>query len=414
MTRARVSLAIAFTALAITACGGGDGDGNGTDCTTDPTGPGCAGQNRAPTAVANGPYTTTAGGSVTLTAAGSTDPEDQPGTLKYEWLLNNAVIATGAQTSYVFTTAGNLQVTLRVTDTKGLAGTAAAQVTVTPAPPSSTTSGTLAIFLTDAPFPFDSVQSANMGIVRVDARRDAPTAAQLADLTVGSNPATGWVTVATANADQPVDLLPLQGGRTRSLGLNTAMPIGSYSGFRIVLDASKSNLTLRSGARATVTWPAPTLFAAQITAPAPVVLNANGVINALVDFDLGRSFAMVGATPGAGGFQAAPSLRLVPPQQTGTVNILLVTSDKTPIEGASTEVLLGGTAAADQSRDKLVATGRTDANGVVTVANLAAGTYAVRITGPVRLGANTLFVPSVTVSAGGAATYRAVLDQPAP
>jgi hypothetical protein len=375
-------------------------------------------------AVANGPYRTVAGGTVVLTAAGSTDAQDGPTALKYEWLLNDAVIGTGAQYSHVFPTASATPytVTLRVTDTKNLATTATATVTVDAPPAPSPTTGTMSFSITDAPFPFDSVQSANMFVQRVDARFTEPTAAEL-QAGVGTDPATSWVTVATPN--QAVNLLDLQRGKTLSLGQNTAMPAGTYRGFRIVLAVNQSNITLKGGATPTIAWGVnATSVGYAITATEPVTLAANGVVNVLADFDLGRSFDMVGATPSAGGFVATPSIRTIRASQRGQLAgrvVVAAGATETPAPGATVELLLPGTSITDQSRDKIVATAGTDASAVFVMAFLQPGTYVLRLTFPPRYNASpNPQGGTVTVDAPAAASrtpsaireFRVVATQP--
>lgn len=388
MTRARVSLAIAFSALAITACGGGGDDDNGTDCATNPTAAGCTsnGNNTAPTAKANGPYQSIAGAAVSLSAAGSSDTQDRPENLKYEWVLSNAVVATGAQTSYTFATAGTYQLTLRVTDTGNLAGTETATVTVTAAAGGGA-NGTIGIVLTDAAFPFDTIQSANVFVARVDAQIAEPTSAEAnANLaaTTNTNPNTGWVTVATPNAR--INLLDLQGGRTRTLSAaaGAAVAAGTYRGFRLILDAAQSSLVFKSGTAATVQWGTTGLVGVKVTPTAPVAIGAGAAVNVLVDFDLGRGFDLTGATPSAGfTFLRDRALRTVPPSQTGS-DIGLIRVDDVPAPGVTVEILTAGTAAGDLSRDRVVATTSTDAQGVYRITNLAAGSYVRRFTFPER------------------------------
>ena len=99
--------------------------------------------------------------------------------------------------------------------------------------------GTLAIQLTDAPFPFDSVKSVEVFVVRVDAKA-APTdsadaAAGTADAEKGGN---GWTTLAEPKAK--IDLLTLRDGKTTTLG-QTTLPAGSYKSFRLVIDPAARN-----------------------------------------------------------------------------------------------------------------------------------------------------------------------------
>lgn len=398
MTKAHVHLAFAFSALAFTACGGGgEGGTSGTTCATTPTDPSCTktgptpGTNTAPVAKANGPYQSVAGAAFSLSAAGSSDVEDAPATLKYEWLVGGSVVATGAQASHTFAAAGSYTITLRVTDTKGLTATDNAAVTISApsvAAPGGPASGTMGIVLTDAPFPFDSVQAANVFVVRVDAQVAEPTAdaanASLAE-TPNTDPNAGWVTVARPNV--AINVFALQGGVTRSLGQGPAAA-ATYRGFRLVLDASKSNIVLKGGAMPAVQWGSAGLLGVKVAPAASVTIAANAATNVLVDFDLGRSFDLVGATPG-GGFTYLRdfSLKTIAPNQTGSdVGRVQIQDGSATIfaPGVTVELLTNGTAEGDLARARVVSTAVTDAQGVYRLTNVLPGTYVRRFSFPDR------------------------------
>ncbi|MEC4089354.1 collagenase [Pseudoalteromonas rubra] len=75
--------------------------------------------NQAPTAVINGPYQGTAGSSVSFSSQGSSDPEGQ--SLSYLWQFGDGVQSTQASPTHTYGDAGNYTVTLKVTDSEGLA-----------------------------------------------------------------------------------------------------------------------------------------------------------------------------------------------------------------------------------------------------------------------------------------------------
>src|SRR5262249_55644240 len=105
--------------------------------------------------------------------------------------------------------------------------------------------GTLMVRLTDAPFLSDSVQSVDIYVVRVDARQagvdDAGANSSLDDNTSAND---GWKTVATPNAS--INLLSLQNGVAATLG-QAPLTAGMYNGFRLIIDPSKSSITLKGG-----------------------------------------------------------------------------------------------------------------------------------------------------------------------
>ncbi|MEZ6072938.1 MAG: SdrD B-like domain-containing protein [Pirellulales bacterium] len=98
--------------------------------------------NDPPTADAGGPYAGAEGTSVLLDASASNDPDQDAGTLVYEWDLDNDGQfddATGATTSILLSDGpDSFQVAVRVTDDAGEADVAATTVTVSNVAPSIT------------------------------------------------------------------------------------------------------------------------------------------------------------------------------------------------------------------------------------------------------------------------------------
>jgi hypothetical protein len=103
--------------------------------------------------------------------------------------------------------------------------------------------GDVVVQLTDAPFSTDSVKSVDIFVTRVDARTDAADSAA-ADSDVENGTSGGWQTIATPNAS--INLLALQHGTASTLG-STALAAGTYSGLRLIIDPTKSSVTLKNG-----------------------------------------------------------------------------------------------------------------------------------------------------------------------
>ena len=179
--------------------------------------------------------------------------------------------------------------------------------------------GTIAVHMTDAPLVFDSVQSVNIFIVRVDARRkDADSTEANDSLEVEHrgndsehHDSTTWVTIASPNAS--VNLLALQNGLTALIG-TSAIDSGHFRGLRLVIDPSKSNVTLKNGTVLTTTSTPPIQFFGSGRHGIDVQLDDDldvrpGTMTTLtIDFKLGESFSMRGLSIGHDGLVFKPSV----------------------------------------------------------------------------------------------------------
>jgi hypothetical protein len=158
--------------------------------------------------------------------------------------------------------------------------------------------GTLVVHLTDAPFPFDSVKSVDVFVVRVDAKLTATDSAEAAK---GADDAGkdqgGWTTIAEPKAK--IDLLTLRDGKTTTLG-QKAIPTGSYKGFRLIIDPAQSSVTLKSGTVLTATsdpgikFPSADKSGIKVNLDRDVQVGKDSTSAMLIDFDVAESFVMRG------------------------------------------------------------------------------------------------------------------------
>ena len=264
---------------------------------------------------------------------------------------------------------------------------------------SGTNSGVLSVRLTDAPFPFSDVARVNVFVLRVDARSSAPTDAEATD----ESNHQGWTTIATPNVS--INLLDLSAGRTTNLGATT-LATGTYNGFRLIIDPSKSSITLKDGSTPAIMFPSAAQSGIKVNLDKPIELTENGSVMTL-DFDVGSSFVMRGNSA-RNGFIFKPVVRAVAEDITSSVSgsVRANTATGAAVPNATVEVLTAGSLVTDADPTHLVASTSTDANGDFRFAFLLPGTYVVRATPPTTSGfkpallTNGLTVASATDMTG--------------
>jgi hypothetical protein len=250
--------------------------------------------------------------------------------------------------------------------------------------------GSVGIMLTDAPFPFDSVARADIFVVRIDGRVASTDSAGAEagkddDSNSNTDPSKGWVTLAAPNA--VFNLLDLQNGKTVNLG-QASLASGTYQGFRIIIDASKSSITLRNGtvlnaSNNGIKFPSAARSGIKIQLAQPYTV-VSGKSQMVVDFDLGHSFVMRGHSLQQNGLLFKPVIRATAIENTGGISgVVHADSAKGAVEpNASVEILKAGTAVTDTVSANVIATTKSDSTGAYAAMWLTPGTYAVRATPP--------------------------------
>ena len=158
--------------------------------------------------------------------------------------------------------------------------------------------GTLAVRLTDAPFPFDSVKSVDVFVVRVDAKvAETDSADASRDADADDKGKGGWTTVAEPGAK--FDLLTLRDGKSTPLG-QASLPAGTYKGVRLIIDPAQSSVTLKNGTVLTATsdpgikFPSAGHSGIKVQLDRDVRIGADSTSQLTIDFDVGESFVMRG------------------------------------------------------------------------------------------------------------------------
>ncbi|PYO86857.1 MAG: hypothetical protein DMD66_12360 [Gemmatimonadetes bacterium] len=253
------------------------------------------------------------------------------------------------------------------------------------------------VFLTDAPFPFDSVESVQVYIVSI---------------AVSTHPDTGtsadsmhWVTVASPH--RQIDLLTLQQGLTDSLGIGQ-VTADQYKAVQLTLNVdSSAGIRFKNGSQAVVHWNGPGLQSYGLFVEAPISIPDTGAA-IVIDFDVARSFPF--NNRGDGAFDFFASMRAVNRAATGSIagtvqHDASVGGSSGPVVDATVSAWTGG-----PSNWFVLSTGKTDGAGHYRIAYLLPGTYMISVDPP--FGSNSFASAvdsSVAVNQGFETTHNVTL-----
>ena len=146
--------------------------------------------------------------------------------------------------------------------------------------------GTVNVLMTDAPLALDSVKSVDVYVVRIDGKVAETDSAEDANETDSA----GWHTL--VSPAKTINLLSLTNGVTTNLGA-TALPVGVYKSFRLIIDPTKSSVTMTNNFKPDVKWPSAGKNGIKVILDSPFNV-ATGTTNLLIDFDAGQSFVLRG------------------------------------------------------------------------------------------------------------------------
>jgi len=238
------------------------------------------------------------------------------------------------------------------------------------------------VLLTDAPFPYDSLGSVNVYVVRIEANAESDTSG------------TGnWVLV--TEPGKSFDLLALQQGATALLG-EGELPAGQYHSIRMTIDTNRSSIIWNSAGQAPVNWHAQSAIYTFVDYPVSGPTQGDIV----VDFDLGQSFQY--NYYGRNEFDFTPHLRAINSAAAGAIAGTVTQSyggTTGPVRNAQVSVFVPYPGQPD-SAWYLEATGRSDPAGHYKVAFLRPGSYVVRIEEPFLPYLDPVVTSNVHVAAG--------------
>ena len=254
------------------------------------------------------------------------------------------------------------------------------------------------VLLTDAPFPFDSVQSVKVYVVSIGVSTHVDTGASADSMS--------WVTVAAPH--RQIDLLTLQQGLTDSLGIGE-VTADQYKAVLVTIDVDSSEgIRFKNGSPAVVRWNGSGRESYGSFVEQPISVPDTGAV-IVIDFDVGRSF--VYNQLGDGAFDFFASIRAVNRAATGSI-AGTVQHDTSgggaagPVADATVQAWGGG-----PNNWYILSTGKTDAAGQYRLAYLLPGTYIVGVDAPSGSNYGTALDSNVAVNAGSETSHDVVLSK---
>jgi hypothetical protein len=252
------------------------------------------------------------------------------------------------------------------------------------------------ILLTDAPFPFDSVQRVDVYIISVSVSTQLDTG--------GSADSMSWVTVAEPH--RQINLLELQQGDTALLG-GKDIPADQYRAVRVIIDTdSSAGIRWANGTQAVVHWYGAGRQAIHVFVEAAVDVPEEGT-DIVIDFDVGRSFRY--NELGDGAFEFFGWIRAVNRTATGGIAGTVMKDSSGgaagPVNRATVSVWGGG-----PNNWYIYSTGTTDATGHYKLAFLLPGTYIVGVDPPSGSPLGSALDSNVVVVRGVETTHNVTLS----
>ncbi len=218
--------------------------------------------------------------------------------------------------------------------------------------------GRLVVNVTDAPFPIDIIESAEVTINKVEIRK------------VGDGVDDGNPFIVISEDTFTFNLLELRNGVVAEF-LDLEIPEGTYDLIRLYVD--EASLKVKDGGDYNVKVPSGAQTGIKIFIENGITVSGGLTSELLLDFDLSRSFVLQGNpyTPaGIKGFIFKPVIRAVNNSTAGRIEGVVSDTAKVKLIGASVWM----------KQDTIISTAFTDSLGHYAFIGVPAGTYSLHAT----------------------------------
>lgn len=217
--------------------------------------------------------------------------------------------------------------------------------------------GSLVVKVTDAPFPFETVESAVVTINKIEIRKKSND---------GEEEGNPFRVVSEKVLD--FNLLELRNGLTSELP-EIQIPVGSYDLVRLYVESAKITLKDNAG-EFDLTVPSGAQTGIKIFINPSLEVSGGLTSELILDFDLGNSFVVQGnpnSPAGINGFHFTPVIRAVNNSTAGRIGgFVKDDSTSTPLQNALVEI---------KQDTSVVSSAATDSTGYYEIIGLPAGTY---------------------------------------
>jgi hypothetical protein len=218
--------------------------------------------------------------------------------------------------------------------------------------------GKLSINITDAPFPIDMVEEANVSINKIEIRK------------TGEGVDDGNPFLLISEEEQNFNLLELSNGVTAGLA-EIEIPVGSYDLIRLYVSAA--SIKLKNGSEFDLTIPSGSQTGIKVFIDPSIEVVGGLSAELLLDFDVSKSFVVQGNpdTPaGINGFHFKPSIRVSNISTAGRITGFVSDTISVP----APDVLLSVLAA-----DTTLSSTFSDETGYYALIGIPEGTYDLKV-----------------------------------
>jgi hypothetical protein len=245
--------------------------------------------------------------------------------------------------------------------------------------------GRLIVNITDAPFPFSSIESATVKITKIELRKSGD------GICDSLYP---YIDVLSDTIN--VDLVDLRNGLVQKLA-DLQVPQGGYDLVRIYVD--EAGLKVKDGDNFDVKVPSGKQTGIKVFIQPQLIVEGGLTSEVLLDFDLSRSFVLRGnldRPQSINGFIFKPVIRAVNNTSTGTLSGIVTDTANVKIKEANVWV----------KQDTVVAATVCDTLGYYAIPGLNAGTFSVFAAND---GFDTVQIDDVVIYAGNRTTLNIIL-----